>query len=479
MIKAQKKTNIFSARNGIIFSAVLIAILLGMPSMIGILTRENIKEQVERYAELSGLVVEETTVKSDWRSGLMTQRISVPYPIDAGSELVFELRTTILYGPFFDEQTGELRLLKSASDIYYQGRLLFPDSPPIIRAFKNLDGTGQVFMEIPEGEWYFNSLDKLDFKGLIAVSDLSENKDGVVFRYDMPGIEFISDHFKFAIKGLRSTLRLKESPLGLMLGSEVATINAIEATNYNNPNNGMMIIRDVDIVSESHAAKGEISGSADLDVKHINVGSQKYGPLNFQFVISGWPEREFVAMQKALIDISEKYSNVPVKRDSQLAKYMKNRGWKIITGNPRFQYKLKNLTTPSGEISGLFDVSIKDVEQTDMRKPSGFFEKLRLEFDLNLDQLMLNSLLATGFNPQGLLMMAPPEILNKIPSMPIPQIGPEEMQQSIDMAIQQNFITEKDGKYGINILVDNGKVYVNGTDMNIPLSGFAGGFSMK
>ena len=257
---------------------------------------------------------------------------------------------------------------------------------------------------------------------------------------------------------LQSTFGLRESPAGLPLGSEVATIDSVSFRDFDQ--DVLFNARNIDLVSEAESRSGVLGGSLQLKVDTLSTENDVYGPLDFQVVINGLDEDALVNANEAVRTILNETKDHPKNRESKLQRYMKNRGWKVFEGAPYIKYEISRLKLDDGDFSASVELGMSGLEGKDLRKPKLVAGKLSADVRVNVPKVTLvNWIVKNSRTVVGALNALPVPLQGLDPSGPN---FPAKAIDGLNDALEAGMILDEGQSYSTHLRLSKGEVSING-----------------
>ena len=423
--------------------------LIGLPLGVGLLAQWHYDQALDRLTAL-GLHIQDRQYALGYARST-AQVTGVISGLAHSPEFTFH--TEVDHWPGQD-QDQPWRLARSLTTLTLNGQPLQTPNKPILQTVIDTDFERLTVLDVANFKARMFGNAQLTLARLYAISHSVPDADAQ-YRYTLQGMRLSLDDAELNATDLSGTVRLKRSPLGLMLIDDA--LNLAQLSFVDTLTGFRIAVHDLAWVSESDARDGTLSGSAHITLDVLDIKGYRSGPAQWHISAQGFSEKGVYTTQNGIRRIhNSRYSDE--RKSQQRRQFLKYHAWQAVAGQPRLTIHPFQIDTPDGRVQAHLDAGFNGIRSKDFRDRA-FLQKLHLDSALQIPTPILTRAFQRGFEFQWMVQQGAPGL---IASPAIQHQAAQAARLKLRELLQHGYLRQDGQQLHTQITLKDGQLNLNG-----------------
>ncbi len=307
----------------------------------------------------------------------------------------------------------------------------------------------------------------VDFGGFFGMFAFVDQDDRYQFRYQLPHIAFKNSASEFKISNIEGSLFFHESPAGLLLYDAVGSIGTLSLKD--SVTSKAYFMADFDTITETSVTKGDLSGSSGIIIDQIHTPTEKFGPAQLLFTMSGFNDKALYSLQNNIQEIYLKFRDKPEQMNKRIAKYAGTQGWKIMANTPTSIKFETEIALSQGELKFDFALKVDPLNAVHIKRNT-FLDQIYFDSHLEVSEgVLLEALKFQEYKTQSQIYLLEHDIseddLRLDDIAYLEALSLKQAKNTVDGFVHQGYFIEKEGNLFASAAFSSKSITVNGEDL--------------
>lgn len=308
---------------------------------------------------------------------------------------------------------------------------------------------------------------QFDWVGMTNTLIVSPDADKLKGDLEFKGLEFLQNDNRFLMKKAHSEYHIHKADNGLYLGSADITIPSISASQKEQT---VFEVREFRAQSESDVEDGLFYSNLSASLESLHINQKHYGPGKLEMSIKNLDAASLARINQ---QITQAQQGGNVEKQQVIFAIIPEMS-KLLSRGPQFSITTLQMELPQGTLQGNLSLTLPEGEQAN---PFELLQKLQGQGKLSLPIEVIRLALIVS-NKQALQIQqmqqansadtASAHITNNMTISPaeLDKQAEEKATTQLSNMVKSGLVVQKDKYYEIEVVLETGKLQVNGQPFN-------------